>query len=95
MTASVGHEVKAIFSITFNRMSTFALTQPNDAACQQLAQFGMTFGGCHALRWQWIWNIHGDPPSTVIPSQVLSTTPNRASLGAAEAAREARFSIAQ
>ncbi|SFJ17904.1 hypothetical protein [Aerobium aerolatum] len=77
MTASVGREVKATFSIIFNRMSTFALTQSNDAACKQLAQFGMTFGGFHALWWQWIWNIHGDPPSTVIPSQVLSTTSNR------------------
>lgn len=44
MTASVWREVKATFSIIFNRMSAFALTQPNDATCQQLAQFGMTFG---------------------------------------------------
>ena len=50
MTASVGREVKATFSIIFNRMSAFTLAQSNYAACQQLAQFGMTFGCCHALR---------------------------------------------
>lgn len=58
MTASVGREVKATFSTIFNKMTTFTLTQSNDAACKQMAQFGMTFGGCHAIRWQRIWNIH-------------------------------------
>lgn len=50
MTASVGREVKATFSTIFNKMTTFTLKQPNDAACKKLAQFGMTFGCCHALR---------------------------------------------
>lgn len=50
MTASVRREVKAIFSIIFNRMSALTLMQSNDAACKQLVQLGMTFGCCHALR---------------------------------------------
>ena len=44
MTASVRREVKAIFSIIFNRMSALTLMQSNDAACKQLVQLGMTFG---------------------------------------------------
>lgn len=77
MTALVGRQVKATFSTIFNMMTVLSLPQPDEAERQQAAQFGMAFGSGHALGRQGIGNVHEDPPSAVIPSQILTHLGNR------------------